>query len=179
MNKSDLSTSYEPEYRALWKRISIEKEAVCEPIWLSIAARDGSGVPTLVNQLFSQVPIGPLLFSEEVLTDYPRKLNMADVVREKFVKRLHQELPHAVAVWVDHIQESASRWQIETSVYVERHSQKGILIGEKGRLIKRVRKEAEAELSEMYQVAVSLQLTVKVEKNWRKNYWILQKLGYV
>jgi GTP-binding protein Era len=179
LNKSDVNQSYEADYQSLWEKIATEKEATCQPRWMSIAAREGRGVDLLVDQLFLQTPEGPPLFSEEVLTDYPRKLNIADVVREKFVRRLHQELPHAVAVWVDHIHEKEDRWQIEASVLVERHSQKGILIGEKGRLIKRVKKEAQEELSEMYPLKVALTLTVKVEKNWRKNYWILQKLGYV
>ena len=61
---------------------------------------------------------------------------------------------------------------------MERHSQKGIVIGEKGRLIKSVREEAERELYEMYGVRIALKLMVKVEKNWRKNFWILKKLGY-
>ena len=179
LNKSDVKPSYEADYHTLWKQIAHEKEATAQPQWISISARTGDGLDQLVDQLFLQVPEGPPLFSEEVLTDYPRKLNIADVVREKFVRRLHQELPHAVAVWVDHIHEKEERWQIEASVFVERHSQKGIVIGEKGRLIKRVKQEAQEELSEMYQLKIALTLTVKVEKNWRKNYWILQKLGYV
>ena len=91
------------------------------------------------------MPEGPPLFPEDVLTDYPRKLNMADVIREKLFNRLHQELPHAVAVWVESIDEvrRSGKWR---RPFLWRHSQKGIVIGEKGRLIKTVREEAEREL---------------------------------
>ena len=132
----------------------------------------------LLDTLFVHVPEGPALFPDDILTDYPRKLNISDVIREKLFHRLHDELPHAVAVWVEEIHEGEKKWEVEASIYVERHSQKGIVIGEKGRLLKWVRDQAEKELYEMYGVRFKLKLWVKVEKNWRKNFWILKKLGY-
>ena len=122
--------------------------------------------------------MGPPLFPEDILTDYPRKLNMGDIIREKLFNLLHQEIPHSLAVWVDSISESEANWKIEAFVLVERHSQKGIVIGEKGRLIRKVQRESELELSNIYEKKINLKLKVKVEKNWRNNFWILKKLGY-
>lgn len=178
LNKSDLQVDRSDAYKALWEEIRKEKESSVAPIWRSVSALQGDGMTGLLNTLFEQVPMGPCLFPEDVLTDYPRKLNIADVIREKLFYRLHDELPHAVAVWVDSIDEQENKWVVDASIFVERHSQKGIVIGEKGRLLKWVRQQAEKELYEMYGVRFKLNLWVKVEKNWRKNFWMLKKFGY-
>lgn len=178
LNKSDISFSHATEYRALWQQICEEKNGTLEPIWMTVSALHGDGMPLLLDTLFAQMEVGPLLFPEDILTDYPRKLNMADVIREKLFFRLHDELPHAVAVWIDEIDEQENKWVVSATIYVERHSQKGIVIGEKGRLLKWVREQAERELYEMYGVRFKLNLWVKVEKNWRSNFWMLKKFGY-
>jgi GTP-binding protein Era len=178
INKCDRKPDRSAAYTELWEEIRVEKTSGKTPVWTTVSALNGEGMAGLLNLLFEHVPAGPPLFPEDILTDYPRKLNIADVVREKFFHRLHDELPHAVAVWVEEINEQEKRWDVDVSVMVERHSQKGIVIGEKGRLIKWVREQAEKELYEMYGVRFKLKLWVKVEKNWRKNFWILKKLGY-
>jgi GTP-binding protein Era len=178
LNKCDRRFDNAEAYKALWEEIKAEKESSQQPLWISVSALHGDGMGDLLNTLFETVPEGPPLFPDDILTDYPRKLNMADVIREKLFHRLHDELPHAVAVWVEEITEEEKKWTVEASIYVERHSQKGIVIGEKGRLLKWVREQAEKELYEMYGVRFKLKLWVKVEKNWRKNFWILKKLGY-
>jgi len=177
-NKNDLHSDRVADYKALWKEIKEEKESGLEPIWASVSALHGDGMATLLDTLFEQVPPGPALFPEDILTDYPRKLNMADVIREKLFFRLHDELPHSIAVWIEDIDEQEKKWSVAATIYVERHSQKGIVIGEKGRLLKWVREQAEKELYEMYGVRFKLKLWVKVEKNWRKNFWMLKKFGY-
>lgn len=178
LNKSDRNYDCSAAYKQLWEEIKAEKESTLEPIWTSVSALHGDHMPELLNMLFDVLPAGPALFPDDILTDYPRKLNIADVIREKLFYRLHDELPHAVAVWVEEIDEQEKKWTVEASIYVERHSQKGIVIGEKGRLLKWVREQAEKELYDMYGVRFKLKLWVKVEKNWRKNFWILKKLGY-
>jgi len=177
-NKTDLGTGFIETYKELWAKVAEEKESDLKPVWLEGSALKGEGLGVLTETLFSMVPEGPLLFDGDMLTDYPRKLNMADVIREKLFNRLHDELPHCVAVWVETIDEKEKGWAIEADIYVERHSQKGIVIGEKGRLLKSVQYEAGKDLSEMYSVPVKVKLWVKVEKGWRKNFWILKKLGY-
>ena len=178
LNKIDRKPDRSDRYRALWEEIKAEKESGRQPVWAAVSALQGDGMAGLLDTLFATVPEGPPLFPDDILTDYPRKLNIADVIREKLFHRLHEELPHAVAVWVEEIDEQENKWVVEASIYVERHSQKGIVIGEKGRLLKWVREQAEKELHEMYGVRFKLKLWVKVEKNWRKNFWILKKLGY-
>ncbi|MBM4152152.1 MAG: GTPase Era [Kiritimatiellaceae bacterium] len=178
LNKTDISTDFVEEYKTLWNAIALEKKTSVEPVWIIGSALHGGGLPDLTASLFTLVPEGPPLFPEDILTDYPRKLNIADVIREKLFDRLHDELPHCLAVWVETITEGEKEWNVEADIYIERHSQKGIVIGEKGRLLKSVKHHAEKELAEMYPLPVRLTLWVKVEKDWRKNFWILKKLGY-
>ena len=132
----------------------------------------------LVSHLFEIVPEGPQLFPEDILTDHPRKLAIADVVREKYFQLLRDELPHELAVEIDTIDEKEDRWEARGTIFVGKHSQKGIVIGNKGRLLKKVRESAEKDLAEMYGRPVSLELWVKEEKNWNRNYFFLKRLGY-
>jgi GTP-binding protein Era len=178
LNKNDRNPDRTAEYQTLWQEIKDEKQSALEPLWASVSALHGDGMAALLDTLFENVPPGPPLFPDDILTDYPRKLNIADVIREKLFYRLHEELPHAVAVWIEQIDEQEKKWIVDASIFVERHSQKGIVIGEKGRLLKWVREQAEKELYEMYGVRFKLKLWVKVEKNWRKNFWMLKKFGY-
>jgi len=178
LNKTDLGTEHLESYKECWRDVAAEKGCSLEPTWIEGSALTGGGLPELSAALFAQVPEGPHLFPEEILTDYPRKLNMADVIREKYFERLHDELPHCLAVWIEEIEETPAKWNIQAVVYVERHSQKGIVIGAKGRLLKSVQYQAEKELEEMYGVKMKVKLWVKVEQNWRKNFFFLKKLGY-
>lgn len=178
LNKSDRKVDRSEEYKAMWEEIKVDRQSEKEVTWLRVSALHGDAMPDLLNAMFEIVPEGGPLFPDDILTDYPRKLNIADVIREKLFHRLHDELPHAVAVWVEDINEQEKKWEVDVSIYVERHSQKGIVIGDKGRLLKWARQQAEKELYEMYGVRFKLNLWVKVEKNWRKNFWILKKLGY-
>lgn len=178
LNKTDLGTAFVENYKALWAEIAAEKNSTVQPVWIEGSALKGGGLPELSASLFAMVPEGPPMFPEDILTDYPRKLNMADVIREKYFERLHDELPHCLAIWIENIDETPAAWAVQADVLVERHSQKGIVIGEKGRLLKSVQYQSEKELTEMYGLPVKVKLWVKVEPNWRKNFWILKKLGY-
>lgn len=178
LNKTDSSSSFAGQYREMWAKLAQEKESDLQPVWIEGSALTGDGLDELGSMLFERLPEGPHLFPEDILTDYPRKLNIGDVIREKYFDRLHDELPHCLAVWVDSIEETPTKWNVQAQVYVERHSQKGIVIGEKGRLLKSVQYQAEKDLKEMYGVPFKVRLWVKVEKDWRKNFWILKKLGY-
>jgi len=124
------------------------------------------------------VPEGPPLFPEEMLTDFPRKLAIGDVIREKYFRVLHDEVPHDLAVRVGDIDETGEGWTIYADILINRPTQKGIVIGEKGRLLRKVKREATADLESMYERKITLVLWIKVEKNWTKNHWILKQLGY-
>ncbi|HEY8239803.1 MAG TPA: GTPase Era [Kiritimatiellia bacterium] len=169
LNKKDRGDAHAEAYKA-----GLPRET-----WMNLSALTGDGVPELTQHLFSMLPEGPQLFPEDVLTDYPRKLAVADVVREKLFLGLRDELPHAVAVWIERIDDVDGGWQVDGIVYVNKSSQKGIVIGQKGRLLRKVKRAAEAELASIYEKPVSLTLWVKVEPNWNRNFWLLKKFGYV
>ncbi|MCC5847158.1 MAG: GTPase Era [Verrucomicrobia bacterium] len=178
LNKCDCHDNHEKEIRDLFATIAAELPEGPEPEWHVTSAETGAGVDELLSRLFAHSPVGPALFPEDIVSDFPRKLAIGDVIREKYFMRLHQELPHSLAVWVEHLQETPGEWKIEAHVYVLQNSQKGMVIGNKGRLMKEVRGEAASEIAEIYGVRVKLTLVIKVLKDWDKNFWILRKLGY-
>lgn len=177
LNKIDAKSNHTPEYQQCWSAVAKEKNSEQQPVWIETSGLTGNGVGELVDTLFPHVPKGPALFPDDILTDYPRKWNMSDVIREKYVPHLKQELPHAIAIWIESIEEGDT-WVAEGTVYVDRSSQKGIVLGAKGRLLKQVERESSAELTEMYGRPVKVKLWVKVEKDWSRNFWVLRKLGY-
>lgn len=188
LNKTDLVTSApvgvgrgdrESEYRAAWHRAAEGCPSTPDPRWVRVSAATGLGVEDLVALLFSMVPEGPLLFPEDMLSDYPRKLAIADVVREKFFLVLREELPHCLAVCIETIQERPEGWTVSGEVYVNKDSQKGIVIGRKGALLAAVRRQAEGELSAVYERPVRIELRVKVRPNWSRDRVLLRKLGYL
>ena len=179
LNKQDLGGSFEPDYRECWQRVCEELGQSPPVAWVKVSAVTGQGLPELAGLLFDAVPEGPPLFPEEMLTDFPRKIAIADAIREKYFKVLRDEVPHDLAVKVGEIEENNGKWTVYADILINRPSQKGIVIGHKGRLLRKVRREAELEIGAMYDCKVELKLWVKVEKGWTKNHWILKQLGYV
>ena len=195
LNKCDRSPFYETMFRDLWEKVVSEPRTTNpeprttnpeprttnhEPRWVTCCGIRKGGCDALMDALFELAEPGPALFPEDVVTDYPRKLAIADVVREKLIQRLRDEVPHEVGVAVKDIYEDARRgWDVAVTVYVNRPSQKGIVIGPRGSLLKAVRLCAEPELSDMFGVKVRLELWVKVEPNWMKNGRLLAEMGYL
>ncbi len=180
LNKKDANPFFAQEFKDLWARIQKEKEVQHEATWIATSAIHVAGGVEITDKLFALAqPMEDYLFPEDVVTDYPRKLAIADVIREKFLGKLHQELPHELGVRVDHIEETARDWQVSVTLLINKASQKGIIIGPKAANLVYVRKCAEPELSEIFGVRVKLEMWVKVEKDWMKNPQILQQLGYM
>ena len=181
LNKADKKPFYSTMFRDAWAKASSEIDGgdSVQPIWVQTAATRPNGADALMDALFSLAEPGPLLFPEDVVTDYPRKLAIADVVREKLLQRLRGEVPHETGVVVQDIAERKGRWEVAATIYVNRQSQKAIVIGPRGSLIKTARTSAEAELSDMFGVKVFLDLWVKVEPNWMKNGRLLAEMGYM
>lgn len=181
LNKIDDLTGEPPaDWPAVWKKVAAEKGIAKEPEWFRVSAMTGEGMPELTDALFAKMPAGELLFPEEMLSDYPRKLAVADIIREKLFGVLREELPHSVAVWIETIVEKEDgSWDVDAKIYVMKDSQKGIVLGEKGRLLRKVKRQAEAELAAIYEHPVRLDLWVKAEKKWTENFWLLKKFGYV
>jgi GTP-binding protein Era len=179
LNKSDQAPFYETAFTELWQKIQTEKQQTREAVWVKTSAIHPAGAVELVDRLYALAKPSPgYLFPEDVVTDYPRKLAIADVIREKFLARLRDELPYELGVKVEQITEARTAWDVAVTLYVAKPSQKGIVIGPKGRTLKYVRQCAEPELSSMFGVKVSLELWVKIEKAWMKNFWLLQQMGY-
>ena len=178
LNKCDRDDRSGDAIKALWNEITAELENPPSPHWMVVSAANDINVDDLRDWLMTAMPAGPLLFPEDMVSDFPRKLAIGDFIREKFLMRLRQELPHSIAVWVESLVETEGKWKIEAHVLVRQNSQKGMVIGNKGRILKAVRGEAATELHEIYGVRIDLTLIVKVEKDWNKNFWILRKLGY-
>ncbi len=179
LNKAD-KAGFDPRpFHESWERLSAQSPERIQAEWIACSALRKEGAAALISALSALAqPSDDFLFPEEIVTDYPRKLAIADTVREKFLPRLRDELPHELGVFVEHIQETPSAWDVSATVYVSRPSQKGIVIGPKGSLLKEVRQKAERELSGIYGVRVRVELWVKVEKNWFKNLKILEQMGY-
>ena len=188
LNKCDRSPFYETMFRDLWKKVASEprtpnpepRTTNHEPRWATCCGIRKGGCDALMDVLFALAEPGPALFPEDVVTDYPRKLAIADVVREKLLQRLRDEVPHEVGVAVKDLYENRKGgWDVAVTIYVNRPSQKGIVIGPRGSLLKAVRQSAEPELSDMFGVRVRLELWVKVEPNWMKNNRLLAEMGYL
>ena len=191
LNKCDRSPFYETMFRDLWNTVMRERDAVAikcdppartashEPIWVKACGVRPGGCDALMDALYGLAEPGPALFPDDLVTDYPRNLAIADVVREKLIQHLHDEVPHEVGVLVEDLDEREGRWNVAVTIYVNRPSQKGIVIGQRGCNLRAVRMSAGPELSDMFGVKVNVELWVKVEPNWMKNNRLLAEMGYL
>ncbi|MEA2024406.1 MAG: GTPase Era [Actinomycetota bacterium] len=147
--------------------------------YVPISALKGDGLEPLRDELEGLMAEGPFFFPPHMHSDQPDRLLAAELVREKFLSRLREELPHSLAVVVDDIEERDNGvLYIPASVYIERPSQKGMVIGKGGELIKTVGAEARAELELLFGVPVFLDLRVKVEKDWQRKEDTLNRMGF-
>ena len=150
-----------------------------EPVWVKSISTTEGGAKDVLDALFALAEEGEALFPEDIVTDYPRRLTIADSIREKYLAKLHQELPHELGVLVKEIQEDSGRWDVKVDLLVNRASQKPIVIGRGAETIKYVRKCAERELKDIFGVKVALELWVRVEPQWMKNEKLLTDMGYM
>lgn len=147
--------------------------------WTALSAVTGNGVADLLQRVIAKLPPGPQFFPEDQLSDTALRDIAAEIIREKVLLNTEQEVPHSVAVEIEEFKErSATLTYIGASVYVERDSQKGILIGKGGSMLKKISSEARAELETLIGTQVYLELRVKVLKNWRRDEEALRRLGY-
>ena len=184
LNKADKAPFYETMFHEAWEQAlrdgqKAEGEGAVSPVWVKCIASTEGGAVAVADALFSLADEGEKLFDDEVVTDYPRKLAIADVIREKYLAKLHQELPHELGVLVRRLRELPDRWEVQADVLVNRESQKPIAIGRGATTVKFVRKGAERELSEVFGIKVALELRVRVESNWMKNERLLAEMGYM
>ncbi|MGB2627468.1 MAG: GTPase Era [Candidatus Acidiferrum sp.] len=134
-----------------------------------ISALTGSGCDELLAELFKQLPENENFFPEDQVTDQPERFLAAEIVREKAIRLTYHEVPHALAVFVDKFEETPKILRIEMTLHVERDSQKKILIGRKGEMLKKIGTEARKELEAILDTKIYLGLFVKVVEGWRDN----------
>jgi GTP-binding protein Era len=144
-----------------------------------ISALTGDGVARLIEELASRLPDGPRYYPEGMVTDQPESLVIAEIIREKFLDRLREELPHSLVVRIEDIEQRPNGLiDISADVVVERKSQKGIVIGKGGSLLQIAGTEGRKELESILGAKVNLSLHVKVEKDWQRSPQLLDRLGF-
>ena len=142
-----------------------------------VSARTGHGVDALVGELASLLPPGPFYFPAAEVSDQPEAVLLAELVREQVLARTRQELPHSVEVQVDEVSTRADLVTVRAFVWVETESQKGIVIGSGGRMIKAIGSAARRELERELGARVHLDLSVRVRRSWRADDALLDRLG--
>ena len=147
--------------------------------YVPVSALHAEGLGPIVDELVPRLPEGPFFFPPDMATDQPEQLFAAELIREKYLERLREELPHSLAVIVEGIEtRDSGAVYVPATLYVERESQKGMVIGKKGNLIAEVGKEARADLEALFGASVYLDLRVKVEKDWQRREGTLDRLGF-
>ena len=146
---------------------------------IRISAKTGRNKDTLLSNIFKKLPEGGLLYPEDIVTEESLRSITEELIREKILLNTQDEIPHSVAITVDKYQELDEIDRIYATIYCEQKSQKGILIGKGGALLKKIGTETRLELEKIVEKKVFLSLEVKVEKDWRKKDKILKNFGYV
>ncbi len=147
---------------------------------VTCSAKTGEGVDELVSTVVDILPPGPLWFPEDMDTDQPIEVLVAEFVREKILRSFSDEIPHAIGVQTEemHYERKRGMHVVRAIVYVERDSQKGMIIGKGGASIKRIGTEARSDLERLLGTPVYLDLSVKVKKNWRRDAAQIRRFGY-
>ena len=181
LNKADRAPFYETMFHDAWTEAAGKSAdgEIPQPHWVKCIATTQGGAKPVLDALFSLAEEGEKLFDDDIVTDYPRKLAIADVIREKYLAKMHSEVPHELGVLVKSISEERDRWSVKVDILVNRASQKPIVIGKGAETIKYVRKCAERETGDMFGVKVEMELWVRVEPAWMKNKRLLAEMGYL
>lgn len=145
---------------------------------VKISAKTGRNIDTLLKNIYKKLPDGEALYPEDVVTEETMRDVTEEIIREKILLNTSDEIPHSVAVKVTNYFEKEDIDKIYATIYCEQKSQKGILIGKGGNLLKKIGTEARLELEKIVEKKVYLELEVKVEKDWRKKQKVLKNFGY-
>ena len=145
---------------------------------VKISAKTGRNIDTLIKNIYKKMPEGEPLYPKDIVTEETMRDVTEEVIREKILLNTSDEIPHSVAVKVTNYMEQEEIDKIYATIYCEQKSQKGILIGKGGNLLKKIGTEARLELEKIVEKKVYLQLEVKVEKDWRKKDKVLKNFGY-
>lgn len=146
---------------------------------IPVSAKSGDGLEELVQALAAKLPEGPQYFPEDMMTDQPERVICAEIVREKALMHLSEEVPHGIGVEIMRIlKESDTLTTIDATIYCERESHKGIIIGKQGSMLRVIGSEARADIEKLMDTHINLKLWVKVRPDWRNRKEDLRNLGY-
>ena len=154
-----------------------EKMGIFDEIF-GISALKGTHVKKLVKAIQGYLEEGPMFFPEDMVTDHPERFIVSEIIREKLLMYLNEEVPHGVAVEIESYKEDPKLTEIGAVIYCERKSHKGIIIGKQGKKLKGIGKSARLEIEALLGVRVYLQLFVKVKENWRDSDFAISNFGY-
>ena len=143
-----------------------------------VSALKGNGTEDLIQSIFKYLPYGPAFYDEDTITDQPMRQIVAELIREKALRLLEDEIPHGIAVSIESMKEKGSLCHIEATIVCERDSHKGIIIGKGGAMLKKIGSQARPEIEKMLEMQVNLKLWVKVKKDWRDSDFLMKNFGY-
>ena len=155
-------------------------EQIVNPEWpvVKFSALTGEGVESLQKLLIEHLEVGPYYYPPDLVTDQPERFIMGELIREQILLLTREEVPHSVAIAIDIVQEEAKITRILATIHVERDSQKGILIGKSGSMLKSIGSAAREQIQKLIEGKVYLELFVKVQPKWRQSRTRLAELGY-
>jgi GTP-binding protein Era len=147
---------------------------------VAISAQEGQNVDQLVNEIFARLPEGPQYYPDDIVSDQPDRFAVSEIIREKVLELTREEIPHSVAIDVERMAEDEDTGliRIDASIYVERDSQKGIVIGQGGRMLKEIGTAARMDIETYFGGKTHLALWVKVREHWRAKDRSLREFGY-
>ena len=147
-----------------------------EVVPVSALKKDNTDV--LIAQIMKYLPYGPAFYDEDTITDQPTRQIVAELIREKVLRSIDEEIPHGVAVTIESMKYGKKLVEINATIICERDSHKGIIIGKGGQMLKKIGSMARTEIEELLEQHVNLQLWVKVKKDWRDSDFLIKNFGY-
>ena len=147
---------------------------------IPVCALRGVNMEKVISAIFRFLPYGPKFYDDETITDQPQRQIVAEMIREKALRCLDEEIPHGIAVAIDRMKErpDGSVIDIDATIICEKDSHKGIIIGKGGSMLRRIGSQARMEIEKMMEMKVNLQLWVKVKKDWRDSDFMIKNFGY-
>jgi len=145
---------------------------------IPVSALNGDNTKVLLEQIYKYLPYGEPFYDEDTVTDQPVRQITAELIREKILRLLSDEIPHGVAVTIESMKERNGIYDIEATIFTEKDSHKGIIIGKGGAMLKKIGSTARPEIEDLLESKVNLQLWVKVKKDWRDSDFLLKNFGY-
>ncbi len=145
-----------------------------------LSALRGDNADILVDLIFKYLPYGPMFYEEDTITDQPQRQIVAEIIREKSLHALDEEVPHGIAVTIEQMKErkNGKITDIDATIICEKDSHKGIIIGKGGSMLKKIGSNARFEMERLLETQVNLKLWVKVKKDWRDSDFLLKNFGY-